>query len=542
MKRFLLIVCLLIGLTSAFAQSNSLEQKLVNALLYVDERTFYENKRANDYIVDQFSRGNYIAVLNSANSYLQSRRCMIEQMFSILSEQERADLTILVERDLIFHYILSAAYHSGNSWMMGDVYDYLLFVKQLLLRTTQQRKHALPVNHVNWRDVQKRLGNGEAAIEFVSFNLFKGEKIKALHVYAALVITRDSKYPALIPLTTERNLTLWQLNNPSDLYAADKYGAALSQLVWRDILYYLNKQDVNNIYFAPCGVLNQLAIESLPYDSANTVSYRYNLARLSSTHELVNEHNHYPAKTATLYGDLFYRASAKTAQEEANTRSAVYPLAASKEEIAGINRILAEQDYKTRTYTQKQGTEASFKALDGNSPSILHLSTHGFVDRPNEQDAMQRSGLILSYGARAWEGKPVPKDAEDGILTAAEIATLDLSGTDIVVLSACNTALGEITTEGVWGLQRAFKLAGVQTIVMSLWAVDDEATAVLMQYFYEELMKERRALAKAAALDPEIAEHLFDYNHHAFARAQHRMQQHPKYSAPYYWAGFIVVD
>lgn len=529
MKRFPVIVCLLAGLISAFAQFNSLENKLVHAFLYVDEPTFYADKKANDYIVDQFSKGNYSAVLSSAHSYLQSRMRMIEQMFSVLSEQERADLTILVDGDLIFHYILSAAYLTGDYSVMGDVYDYLLFVKQLLLRTTQQQKHAFPTNHVTWRDVQKRLGNGEAAIEFVSFNVFEGEKIRALHLYAAMIITGDSKQPILVPMTTEKNLTL-------------KDGTALGQLVWFDILSYLYPHNITTIYFAPWGVLNQIAIEALPYDKESTMNYRYNLTRLTSTRELVKQHNHYPAKTAALYGDLFYRASAKTMQQTATTRRAVYPLAASKEEIAGINQILTDKGYQIRTYTQKQGTEESFKALDGHSPSILHLSTHGFVDRPNEQDVMQRSGLILSYGARAWEGKPVPKDTEDGILTAAEIAVLDLSGTDVVVLSACNTALGKVTTEGVWGLQRAFKLAGVQTIVMSLWAVDDEATAVLMQYFYEELMKERRALAKAAAIDPEITERLFDYAHSALARAQHRMQQHLKFSAPYYWAGFVVVD
>ena len=540
MKRFWAIVCLLAGLASAFAQTSSLEEKLVNAFQYVDEPTFYANKKANDCIVDQFSQGNYSAVLSSAHSYLQSRTRMIEQMFSKLSEQERADLTILVDGDLIFHYILSAAYLTGDYSVMGDVYDYLLFVKQLLLRTTQQQKHAFPTDHVTWRDVQKRLGNGEAAIEFVSFNVFEGEKIKALHLYAAMVITRDSKQPVMIPMTTEKNLTRWQ--NPSDLYAVNKYGAAMGQLVWLEILNYLYPKDITTIYFAPWGVLNQMAIEALPYDKESTMNYRYNLTRLTSTRELVKQHNHYPAKTAVLFGDLFYRASAEAMQQTATTRSAVYPLAASKEEIAGIKQILDDKGFLVRTYTKKQGTEESFKAMDSHSPSILHLSTHGFVDRPKETDAMRRSGLILSYGARAWEGKLVPKDAEDGILTAAEIAALDLSGTDIVVLSACNTALGEVTAEGVWGLQRAFKLAGVQTIVMSLWAVDDEATAVLMQYFYEELMKERRALAKAAAIDSNIAERFFDYTHSALARAQHRMQQHPKYSDPYYWAGFVVVD
>ena len=409
MKRFPVIVCLLAGLASAFAQTNSLEEKLVNAFQYVDEPTFEENQRANDYIVDQFSQGNYDAVLSSAHSYLQSRTQMIEQMFSVLSEQERADLTILVDGDLIFHNILSAAYLTGDYSVMGDVYDYLLFVKQLLLRTTQQQKHAFPTNHVTWRDVQKRLGNGEATIEFVSFCVFEGEKIKALHLYAAMVITRDSKQPVMIPMTTEKNLTL-------------KDGAALGQLVWLDILSYLYPHDITTIYFAPWGVLNQIAIESLPYDSTSTVNYHYNLTRLSSTRELVKQHNHYPAKTAALYGDLFYRASAEAMQQTASTRSAVYPLTASKEEIVGIKRILAEKGYQIRTYTQKQGTEESFKALNAHSPSILHLSTHGFVDRPKETDAMRRSGLILSYGARAWEGKPVPKDAKDGILTAAEIA------------------------------------------------------------------------------------------------------------------------
>lgn len=541
MRRFLVILLCIISVFDVCAQTTSLEKKLVKALLHVDSRTFEANQRANSYIVDQFSRGNYSEVLKYSKLYLQSKRQMVEQMYAVLSEQERADLTILVEGDLIFHYILSAAYHTDDNSVMGDVYDYLLFAKQLLLRTTKQRKNALPPNTVTWRDVQKRLGNGEAAIEFVRFNVFEGDKIKFLRMYAAVAMTQDSKIPILIPMASEKDLTLWKLNDPSDLYAVDKYGAALSQIVWLDILYYLSQQEVTTVYFAPCGVLNQIAIESLPYDKEGTVSYHFNLTRLSSTRELVNKHNLYPAKSATLYGDLFYRASAETMQQ-AKTRSAVGTLPYSKPEVEGITQLLSDKQYQVKAFTQQQGTEASFKALSGKSPSILHLSTHGFVNRPIEGDAMQRSGLIMAFGARAWEGKTVPKGTEDGILTAAEIATLDLSGTDIVVLSACNTALGDITTEGVWGLQRAFKLAGVQTIVMSLWQVDDQATAVFMQYFYEALLQGRQTFAKAVSKDTEIAEAIFDYPHGAIATAKRRMQHHPHYSAPYYWAGFIVID
>ena len=540
MKRILVILLFVVSVFDVYSQVSSLEQKLVNAFLYVDNRTFEENQRANNYIVDQFSRGNYSHVLKSANAYLQSRMRMIEQMYSVLSEQERADLTILVEGDLIFHYILSAAYHTEDNSIMGDIYDYLLFAKQLLLRTTKQRKNALPPSNVTWRDVQKRLGNGDAAIEFVRFNVFERGEIKVLRMYAAVAMTRDSS-PILIPMATEKNLTLWVLKDPSELYSVNGYGNALCKLVWFDILNYLESQDINNIYFAPCCVLNQIAIESLPFDKESTVSYHYNLTRLSSTRELVNKHNLHPDKSAALYGDLFYRASAETMQQ-ATTRSAVGTLPYSKQEINEISLLLSGTQYHVNKLSQKQGTEASFKSLSGKSPSILHLSTHGFVNRPIDGDAMQRSGLIMAYGARAWEGKSVPKDTEDGILTAAEIATLDLSGTDIVVLSACNTALGEVTTEGVWGLQRAFKQAGAQTIVMSLWQVDDEATAVFMQYFYEALLKGRQTLAKAVSIDVEIAEHIFNYPHDALATAQRRMRQHPKYSAPYYWAGFIVVD
>ncbi len=541
MKKILVILLFIISVFDVCSQTTSLEQKLFYALLCVDSQTREEHLITGDYINDQFLRGNYSEVLKSAKSYMRSRMQMVEQIYSVLSEQEREDLTILVEGDLIFHYILSAAYHTGDNSIMGDVYDYLLFVKQLLLRTTKQRKNALPPNNVTWRDVQKRLGNGEAAIEFVRFNVFEGENVKVLDLYAAITMTWDSKSLMFIPVNTERNLTLWELKDPSDLYAVDQYGAALGQIVWLDILYYLDKQEISTIYFAPCGVLNQIAIEALPYDEENTLSYHYNLTRLSSTRELVNKHNLHPNKSAALFGDLFYRSSAET-MRQAQTRSAVGALPYSKQEINGINQLMSGKQYHVNMLSQKQGTEASFKSLSGKSPSILHLSTHGFVNRSIEGDAMQRSGLIMAYGARAWEGKTIPKDTEDGILTAAEIANLDLSGTDIVVLSACNTALGEITTEGVWGLQRAFKQAGVQTIVMSLWQVDDEATAIFMQYFYEALLKGRQTFAKAVSIDEEIAEHLFDYPHSALATAQHRMRQHPKYSAPYYWAGFIVID
>ena len=136
-------------------------------------------------------------------------------------------------------------------------------------------------------------------------------------------------------------------------------------------------------------------------------------------------------------------------------------------------------------------------------------------------DPLLRSGLILSGGNSAWLGKEVPEGIEDGVLTALEISTMNLSGTDMVVMSACETGLGDITSDGVFGLQRAFKMAGVQTLVMSLWKVDDNATSLMMQTFYEHLLS---GMSKREA----------------FSLAQTAVRA--KYLDPYYWAGFVMLD
>ena len=119
----------------------------------------------------------------------------------------------------------------------------------------------------------------------------------------------------------------------------------------------------------------------------------------------------------------------------------------------------------------------------------------------------------------------IPDGVEDGILTAQEIANLDFIGLDLVVLSACQTALGDITSEGVYGLQRGFKKAGANTILMSLDKVDDEATKILMVDFYKNLMSGKS-------------------KHQSLKDAQKHLRQidNGKYNKPEYWASFIMLD
>jgi CHAT domain-containing protein len=201
--------------------------------------------------------------------------------------------------------------------------------------------------------------------------------------------------------------------------------------------------------------------------------------------------------------------------------------------------------------SETDASEAFFKSLSASlkgdrkkSPRFLHLATHGFfftdpagMGNPDagvrksetvfqiSAHPMIRSGLILSGGNFAWQnGKAALPGLEDGILTAYEISQMDLSDTELVVLSACETGLGDIRgNEGVYGLQRAFKIAGAKYVIMSLWEVPDDLTKKLMaEYFYPNLLKNKMPIREA------------------FYAAQKTMREIG--FAPHQWAGFVLIE
>jgi len=183
-----------------------------------------------------------------------------------------------------------------------------------------------------------------------------------------------------------------------------------------------------------------------------------------------------------------------------------------------------------------EGADATESAVrNARSPLILHLATHGFFlpDEPVDPARREQSGeapyenpLVRSGLAFAGANRP-PDDgpADDGILTALEISGMDLRGTELVVLSACETALGDIEVgEGVFGLRRAFALAGARTLMMSLWPVQDDVTAAQMKEFYGA----RGRMAPAEALrDAQLA-------------TIRELRAHDGVADPSLWAPFIV--
>ena len=219
-------------------------------------------------------------------------------------------------------------------------------------------------------------------------------------------------------------------------------------------------------------------------------------------------------------------------------------LAGTRREVKTIQDLLAGQGIASRSFVGKQATEENIKASQ--HPQVLHLATHGYflqgkdLDQARKRRQFQLGGTELKQyvenpllrSGLLWTGaqqsirdtvyKPIRDSLENGILTAKEVLDMDLDNTDLVVLSACETGRGKVKNgEGVYGLQRAFLSAGAKAVLMSLWKVDDKATSLFMQYFYEEWTKHHKAGK-------------------AYRKAQQKLRK--RFPAPYYWGAFVLVE
>ena len=368
---------------------------------------------------------------------------------------------------------------------------------------------------IKWQDVQQRLGNNDLAIEFLDFPLYGTDST----MYVALTLKKGYDNPHMTILFEKRQLksiTEDHYYTNTDLY----------NLIWKPLEEELS--GVENVYFSPSGDLHRIGIEYIPVTMTENICDKYNLHRLSSTRQLAYIQNETKGDKCVLYGGLKYDAVSDTIPASPSTREnrgytfvsraivdsldirgSYKYLPGTKEEADHIFSYLNSHSIPHKYYYGAAGTEESFKGLDGSKPKTLHIATHGFymteqdAERKNfarpllqeetrgyhEDKPMTRSGLLLSGCSRALNHENIPDGIEDGILTADEISKLDLRGLDLVVLSACQTGLGDITSgEGVFGLQRGFKNAGAKTIIMSLWKVSDIATQHLMTSFYNHYL------------------------------------------------------
>lgn len=414
-----------------------------------------------------------------------------------------------------------------------------------------------------WQDVKASLADGEIAIEYCYAPRMEHYP-EVQPYYGAFVIRKDLNHPVLVSLENVDSVEAVFDNIESDellinnLYASNK-SITLHNMLWNKILPYMN--GVRKVYYSPTGYLNNINFEVLRDETGVMLNEKYTMCRVSSTANIsdVKASEGVSYQSSALYGNIKYDESMDAMAEASSTyneysgteigselalrseneRGKWGPIPSTKKEIESIYKLLNEKGITVSVFDSIAANEESFKSLHRRSPDILHLATHGFViDTPqkakgnkfvattniySQKDSyLMWAGLMLAGGNNIWQGRFNLTNVEDGILTADEILRLDLSNTKLVVLSACETARGKVDpVDGVYGLQRAFKLAGVQTIVMSLWKVQDDATAMLMTQFYKYLtdgMEKHQALWNAM------------------------MDVRKKYKDPYYWAGFVMLD
>jgi len=444
--------------------------------------------------------------------------------------------------------------------------------KLLILRWpeyAQQKKNL----SVNWQQVQENLEENEAAIEFFRFKNEEDSK----YYYSALVLKKGDTYPQLFNLCKEADLQSVTVNMGYGAYYPLIWQPLENALNGIKVIYYSPSGILNNLPFHSIIVPKEnkdkpstpkkfnfdFNIQNGSGINEQNVVYlmdKYTLHQLTSTRYLAmglkQKENEKIEPTIALVGGVNYdylpgiSSTVDKIKEEKNSErfsqvnsNKLDYLEFSKVEVDSIAANVSSQNWQTIFLEFNDATEENITKLEGNdAKAILHLATHGYFFREyNFNDTtirknslqysykystnpMVRSGLILAGGNWAWAGIDTLTQIgakQNGILTASEVSQLNLRKTKLVVLSACETGLGDIeNSEGTFGLKRGFKLAGVERIIVSLWDVPDEETMELMTLFYNDLTK---------TLNPV----------NSFEKAQKEMRK--KYPTdPKKWAGFVL--
>lgn len=395
----------------------------------------------------------------------------------------------------------------------------------------QEFKSYLP-KKIDWENIRNALKPNEVAVEF--FHLSENIGLKQNSLYFALLIAPNYSSPKLIKLFNENELkslmntkgdtktrvnTIYNLNN-------DK----LYNLVFKPIEKYLT--DNSKIYISKSGILHNISFTALTKDKL------WNISVLQNTRYLIEQDKLKSSTNAILFGGINYNIDSDTISD--NTRSNNF----LKKRYKHLNYTLSEVTEIAELFQKEKGrdskiltggkaSEAAFRELSGSETDIIHLATHGYY-YPNdefnsaiynninnnqfESSSLLRSGLLLAGANNSNDTSNI----NDGIMTSLEISELDLSNVDLVVLSACETGLGDVLgSEGVFGLQRAFKLAGVKSLIVSLWQVPDKQTSELMLKFYNYYLN---GSSKTNALKD----------------AQNDIKK--KHPNPYFWAGFELIE
>jgi tetratricopeptide (TPR) repeat protein/CHAT domain-containing protein len=310
----------------------------------------------------------------------------------------------------------------------------------------------------------------------------------------------------------------------------------LSEKIWKPLSAQI-PQDTKQLIICPEEKLNFLSFAALLDQDGHFIAEKYPIYYISSARDLTRKSSGKVSQNLVIYAAPAFDAtgSLSAAKDNLAMRSAeadafgaidLPPLPGTEAEAKAIQSIANDVSWSTKVVTGHEATEASVRATK--EQAVLHLATHGFYlnsftptapaetrgmsvigntenvpkqDR-NGVDPMRASGVALTGATQTlkqWSQRKAPESETDGILTADEVASLNLNGTWLVTLSACETGVGEARNgEGVFGLRRAFMMAGAENLLMTLWPVSDHTTAEIMASFYKEALTSHDAVGSLA--------------------------------------------
>jgi CHAT domain-containing protein len=426
-------------------------------------------------------------------------------------------------------------------------------LEKYLVKSSQEFGDLRKGMQINWKDVQKSLKPDEAAIEFTHFKVKVKDGGVAVY-YCALIVRSDSEYPEMLKLFEEKELTAIigkdeenNLNHVISVYGTvNKPDDRLYRLIWQPLESHLH--GIKTIFMSPSGLLFKISFASISNGKNVYLCDKYQLQIKGNTGNSTSQNAFSSGKniSALVFGGINYG-------ENSSGETVWNYLSGTKDEGNAVSDILKGEKVDVKYLSDNMATETYLKKYAGNY-DVLHVATHGFsfpdpdeakfkekeeiVESPtvdfrggtmrgfgvrsfvNNQNPLMRSGLVFAGANDVWN-KSEMSNEDDGVLTAQEVTQIDMRKNFLVVLSACETGLGDIKgAEGVYGLQRAFKMAGVKFIISSLWQVPDKETVEFMEKFYSNIfsLKDIRK---------------------AFSETQKAMRQ--KYD-PYYWAAFVLIE
>jgi len=381
---------------------------------------------------------------------------------------------------------------------------------------------------ITYENVQKSLGKNEVAVEMVRYRHFNHTFTDSI-IYVALYVKGDNTRPKAITLPEGHRMETRFYRYYRNCMTGKVPDVYSYKVFWEPIQKEIGQYAT--IFLSPDGVYNQINLESIPTPDGKYVIDNSNIVLVSNTKDLylrkLKGKQTVSSNNATMFGNPQFYLSASIEKN-------ISALPGTEKEVAELQELLKQKGWKTDEYVESYASEEKVKELD--NPKIFHIATHGFykdvagsnaVSEMTENEAelsqnpLMKTGLLLTGAGDVLSKTNYNYNIESGILTAYEAMSLNLDKTDLVVLSACETGLGEIANgEGVYGLQRAFLVAGAKTLIMSMFKVDDDATQKLILNFYRKWLTTNNL-------------------RQSFVDAKKELRT--EYADPIYWGAFMMI-